>query len=110
MFIKVTVYIFYNIQKHINKLEKYVWMETHHHIRDLNSRIQCMYCNKDLSKLDGWESEHCSGIHYKKNRCECGKEARIRVHVDGSGHDFWDGTQSWENEEEGEEKSIDDVL
>lgn len=61
----------------------------HHAAKENDQRFICIYCKKSLLK-DKWESKFSGEIHYKTAKCECGKEARIKVDFHGSGHDSWE--------------------
>ncbi|MGM5484799.1 MAG: hypothetical protein ACQEP1_02910 [Nanobdellota archaeon] len=51
---------------------------------------QCVYCGNHMNDKR-WISNHFGGIHYKETVCSCGHNHRIRVNMDTSGHDNWDG-------------------
>lgn len=60
-----------------------------------NLKFQCYECRTDL-KDNVWESEHDEQRHYKSTLCTCcGKKHSVKVDFLGSGHDSWDGTESW---------------
>jgi len=52
---------------------------------------QCPYCLREAkpTHANKWRSEFNREIHYKALRCSCGKDLRIKVSFQGSGHDNW---------------------
>lgn len=65
-----------------------------HLVSEIVQRKQCIYCGTDLADRE-WRSEFARDLHYKSIVCDCGKDVRIQVEFHGSGHDSWDGTNSW---------------
>ncbi|MBS3141796.1 hypothetical protein J4464_00230 [Candidatus Woesearchaeota archaeon] len=70
-------------------------MVFHHSFREHDQFRSCAYCRNDQQGVS-WRSVHDSHLHYKERDCtRCGRVSRIRVDFIGSGHDAWDGTQTW---------------
>ena len=68
--------------------------------------MKCMYCGERLDR-DRWKSHFNAHKHYKINSCvRCGKESRVDVNYEGSGHEEWTGETSFLNANE----SIDRLL
>ena len=63
----------------------------HHLIKEIDTKETCLYCGNKL-KGETWNSEFETEFHYKTIVCSgCGKQNRVKVDFQGSGHDHWDG-------------------
>lgn len=68
--------------------------------------MKCMYCSNQLDRKK-WKSHFNAHKHYKVNKCDnCGKESRVDLDYDGSGHEDWSGEIAFLNANE----SIDRLL
>jgi hypothetical protein len=67
--------------------------------------MKCMYCNKQLDRKK-WKSHFNMHKHYKINRCECGKESRVDVDYESSGHEEWNGEIAFLNANESIERLL----
>ncbi|MBW2992352.1 hypothetical protein KY345_04005 [Candidatus Woesearchaeota archaeon] len=67
--------------------------------------MKCMYCGKKLDRKT-WKSHFNAHKHYKVNNCSCGKETRVDVEYEGSGHEEWGGETEFLNANE----SIENLL
>ncbi len=64
-------------------------MSAHHLLNEDDMKKVCLYCGEDFDP-EKWESLHYVRKHYKTNQCgKCGKDAKIEVGFEGSGHDSW---------------------
>lgn len=68
--------------------------------------MKCMYCSGGLDRKE-WKSRFIGHKHYKVNSCKgCGKEARVDVEYEGSGHEEWDGEIDFLNANESIERLL----
>ncbi|MFH1053925.1 MAG: hypothetical protein V1740_05920 [Candidatus Woesearchaeota archaeon] len=72
-------------------------MVLHHIFTESDLRNFCPYCKSDISENE-WKSLFHAQIHYKESECTCGKSLKIRVPFIGTGHDSWDGKQTWKRD------------
>ena len=63
-------------------------MTAHHLITEGFTRTVCPYCWRTMNERE-WGSEFEREVHYKSAVCECGKNIRLKVDFQGSGHDDW---------------------
>jgi hypothetical protein len=71
-----------------------------HLLKEKDLKDICLYCGKEHPDSMEWKSEWCSHIHYKSGKClNCGKNLRLQVHFEGSGHDLWHKIKDheWDN-------------
>jgi len=68
-----------------------------HLVSERAQKQQCIYCGTNLADRE-WKSEFARDLHYKSIVCDCGRNVRLQVKFHGSGHDSWDGTNSWKQE------------
>lgn len=68
-----------------------------HLITEDELKKQCYRCGAEFEEMP-WESQFLNEKHYKTLMCNCGAVTRLSVDFLGSGHDSWDGTDSWREE------------
>jgi hypothetical protein len=60
----------------------------HHLISEEEVLQKCIYCGKGLDTKE-WKSGFYVRKHYKTVKCSCGKENKLTIKFEGSGHDDW---------------------
>lgn len=64
-------------------------MSAHHLLKEDDMKDKCLYCGTEF-EMENWESHHNINRHYKTNHCQtCGRDAKMEVGFEGSGHDSW---------------------
>lgn len=69
-------------------------MTLHHSFTTQDFKRQCMYCSTSFDEIK-WDNIHVGTRLYKHSNCSCGKVIMVPVNFLGSGHDNWDGKNSW---------------
>jgi DNA-directed RNA polymerase subunit RPC12/RpoP len=73
-------------------------MNLHHTFTIKDQKNQCVHCSNTLKDIK-WENVHQGIQLYKSTFCpECKYHILIPVDFLGSGHDNWDGKNSWVSE------------
>jgi hypothetical protein len=66
----------------------------HHLLKEEELLEKCIYCGKRVEAKD-WSTIHHLRKHYKEMRCSCGREQKVTVPIQSSGHDDWVARKIW---------------